>query len=383
MDFDALKEMFSGLDPETLLQKLIPPLDTVLGWVELAARMAAEGHRVTCLNRAGKHVSGKEYEVAEQKEYKGIRIRKVPALDKKGLAAMTASVTGAIAAAFGRYDVVHFHAEGPCAMLWLPKLFGKRCIATVHGLDHQRAKWGRFAKAYIMLGEKCAVKFADEIIVLSKGVQQYFEDTYGRETVFIPNGVSRPEAREANEIINRFGLTRDGYILYLGRLVPEKGITYLIDAFKTVKTDKKLVIAGGSSDTESFAQELKERAAGDDRIMFTGFVQGRILEELYSNAYIYTLPSDLEGMPLSLLEAMSYGNCCLVSDIPECAEVVEDHGVMFSRGDVAELAAALQKLCDSPEITEKYKQTVSDFTCRKYSWDDVAKRTLDLYGGRK
>ena len=152
---------------------------------ELATRMAAAGHQVTCLNRAGKHVSGKEFDAAALTEYKGVRIRKVLTLDKKGLAAMTASVTGALVAAFGRYDVVHFHAEGPCATLWLPKLFGKRCVATVHGLDHQRAKWGKFARTYIMLGEKCAVKFADEIIVLSRGVQQYFTDTYGRETVFI------------------------------------------------------------------------------------------------------------------------------------------------------------------------------------------------------
>jgi glycosyltransferase involved in cell wall biosynthesis len=182
---------------------------------ELSTRMVAAGHKVTCLNRAGKHVSGKEFDAADLEEYKGVRIRKVLTLDKKGLAAMTASVTGAIAAAFGRYDVVHFHAEGPCAMLWLPKLFGKRCIATIHGLDHQRAKWGKFAKTYIMLGEKCAAKFADEIIVLSKGVQQYFQDTYGRETVFVPNGVTRPESQEAVEITESFGLKKDAYILFL------------------------------------------------------------------------------------------------------------------------------------------------------------------------
>ena len=223
---------------------------------ELATRMAAQGHNVTCLNRAGSHVSGKEFDTGVLKEYKGVRIKTVLTLDKKGLAAMTASVTGAIVAAFGRYDVVHFHAEGPCAMLWLPKIFGKRCIATIHGLDHQRAKWGRFARTYIMLGEKCAAKFADEIIVLSKGVQQYFMDTYGRKTVFIPNGVTRSGFREASRITEAFGLKKDEYILFLGRLVPEKGITYLIDAFKRLKTDKKLVIAGGSSDTAAFAQEI-------------------------------------------------------------------------------------------------------------------------------
>lgn len=346
---------------------------------ELSARMVLAGHHVTCLNRAGKHVSGKEFDVIAQKEYKGIRIKTVPTLDKKGLAAMTASVTGAIAAAFGSYDVVHFHAEGPCAMLWLPKLFGKRCIATIHGLDHQRAKWGKFARTYIMLGEKCAVKFADEIIVLSKGVQQYFCDTYGRETVFIPNGVTRPETREAQIITEQYGLKKDDYILFLGRLVPEKGITYLIDAFKNVQTDKKLVIAGGSSDTNEFAGSLKAQAAGDESILFTGFVQGRELEELYSNAYVYVLPSDLEGMPLSLLEAMSYGNCCVTSDIEECASVTEQYGITFSKGSVADLTAVLQSLCDDPKTVLSYKNHAANYITEKYSWNDVTERTLELY----
>ena len=222
--------------------------------------------------------------------------------------------------------MVHIHAEGPAFFCWIPKLFGKRVICTIHGLDWDREKWrGSVASKFIRGGEKNAVKYADEIIVLSKDVQKYFLETYGRETHFIPNGVNRPEVREAKLITDHFGLEKDSYILFLGRLVPEKGIRYLVEAFKNVKTDKKLVIAGGSSDTDSFMEELKELAKGDDRILFTGFVQGAMLDELYSNAYIYTLPSDLEGMPLSLLEAMSYGNCCLVSDIPECAEVVEDN----------------------------------------------------------
>lgn len=226
--------------------------------------------------------------------------------------------------------MVHIHAEGPAFFCWIPKLFGKRVICTIHGLDWDREKWrGSVASKFIRGGEKNAVKYADEIIVLSKDVQKYFLETYGRETHFIPNGVNRPEVREAKLITDHFGLEKDSYILFLGRLVPEKGIRYLVEAFKNVKTDKKLVIAGGSSDTDSFMEELKELAKGDDRILFTGFVQGAMLDELYSNAYIYTLPSDLEGMPLSLLEAMSYGNCCLVSDIPECAEVVEDKESLF------------------------------------------------------
>ena len=341
--------------------------------------MAALGHQVTIYNRSGHHVSGKEFDQKKLREYKGIRMKYVPTIDKKGLAAMSASFFAAVAAAFGKYDVVHFHAEGPCAMLWLPKLFGKRCIATVHGLDHQRAKWGKFASAYIMLGEKCAVRFADEIIVLSEGVQKYFLDTYGRKTRFIPNGVNRPVLHEAEIIKNKFGLEKDTYILFLGRLVPEKGLRYLIQAFKQVKTDKKLVIAGGSSDTDEFASELWEMAKDDDRIIFTGFVQGQELDELYSNAYVYTLPSDLEGMPLSLLEAMSYGNCCLVSDIDECASVVEDKALIFKKSDVNDLKEKLQLACDQSKIVEQMKAEAADFICGKYNWDDVVKETLSLY----
>ena len=174
-------------------------------------------------------------------------------------------------------------------MLWLPKLFGKRCIATIHGLDHQRAKWGKLASTYIMLGEKCAVKFADEIIVLSEGVQNYFKETYGRDTKFIPNGVNRPVVHVADLIKNKFGLDKDEYILFLGRIVPEKGLRYLVEAYKELNTDKKLVIAGGASDTDDFMNEIKALSNGNERIIFTGFVAGQLLEELYRNSYVLSL----------------------------------------------------------------------------------------------
>ena len=346
---------------------------------ELSTRMVQLGHEVTCYNRGGHHVSGKEFDEKQKIVYKGIKLKTVPTIDKKGLAAMSSSCFGALMAAFSRFDVVHFHAEGPCAMLWLPKLFGKRCIATIHGLDHQRAKWGKLARTYIMLGEKCAAKYADEIIVLSEGVRQYFKETYNRETRFISNGVCRPSNREANLITEKYGLKKDDYILFLGRIVPEKGIEYLIKAFKNVNTDKKLVIAGGASDTESFYEALKCLAQGDDRILFTGFVQGQMLEELYSNAYVYTLPSDLEGMPLSLLEAMSYSNCCLVSDIEECAAVVEDHAVVFKKSDIEDLREKLQSLCDDEKLVSSYKEKAADYICKKYDWDMVTEKTLELY----
>ena len=347
---------------------------------ELSTRMAEQGHRVTCYNRRGKHVGGASHDSAvNEKEYGGVRLESVATLDKKGLAAMSSSFFASVRAAFGKYDVVHFHAEGPCAMLWLPKLFGKRCIATIHGLDHQRAKWGKFASWYIKSGEKCAVKYADEIIVLSEGVKEYFMQTYGRETVLVPNGVNCAWPREVKKISKKFGLEKNQYILFLARLVPEKGVRYLIEAYKQVKTDKKLIIAGGSSDTAGFEAELREMAKDDDRIIFTGFVQGKTLEELYSNAYIYVLPSDLEGMPLSLLEAMSYGNCCLTSDIDECASVIEDKGVTFKKGDVSDLRDKLQMLCDDETKVNEFKSVAAEFVCAKYNWDDVTRMTLEIY----
>lgn len=350
---------------------------------ELSTRMVKLGHQVTCYNRSGHHVSGSEFDGSRLSEYKGVKLKSVWTLNRRGFAAATSSVNAAIRAALGKHDVVHFHAEGPCVMLWLPKLAGKRCIVTVHGLDHQRAKWGKLASAYIMLGEKCAVKFADEIIVLSRGIQNYFLSTYGRTTRYIPNGINRPVNREADIITNKFGLTKDSYFLYLGRIVPEKGIQYLISAFQYVNTDKKLVIAGGASDSDEFMQKLKEMAASDKRVVFTGFVQGHLLDELYSNAYVYTHPSDLEGMSLSLLEAMSYGNCCLVSDIAECTEVVENKAVVFEKGNVRELAEKMQFLCDKTDVVEKYKKEAADFICKKYVWDDVVRETLALYQNRQ
>jgi len=254
---------------------------------ELCTRMVAQGHNVTCYNRGGHHVSGSEFDSKRLKEYKGINLKTVPTIEKKGLAAVSSSFFAALCCAFGKYDVVHIHAEGPAFFAWIPKLLGKKVIVTIHGLDWQREKWkAGFGAKFIRQGERNAVKYADEIIVLSKGVQDYFEKTYGRKTVFIPNGVNRPKKQKAELITEKYGLEKDSYILFLGRLVPEKGIKYLIEAFKQVDTDKELVIAGGSSDTSEFENEIKELAKEDKRILFTGFVQGQELEELYSNAYV-------------------------------------------------------------------------------------------------
>lgn len=376
-----MKTVDSQLNIAMLGQKHVPSREGGIEVVveELSIRMVQLGHKVTCYNRRGHHVSGREHDGQKLKEYKGVRLKSVFTINRKGLAAMTASFFSTVYAAFGKYDVVHFHAEGPSFMCWLPKLCGKRVVVTIHGLDHQRAKWGRLARWYIMQGEKNAVKYADEIIVLSRGVQKYFSDTYGRKTVYIPNGVNKKTIRPAKQITEKWGLEKDSYILYLGRIVPEKGIHYLIQAFQKVKTNKKLIIAGGSSDTNGYMDRLKALAQDDHRIVFTGFVQGRIKHELYANAYVYCLPSDLEGMPLSLMEAMSYGSCCLTSDIAECTEVVEDKAATFRKGDVEDLRKRLQALVDDAHAVEGYKNTAAGYITQKYDWDDVTEKTINLY----
>ena len=324
---------------------------------ELSTRLSAMGYQVEAYNRSGYHVSGKEFDDGRGKLYKGVRIITVPTFRNGKLNAIVYTILGTLRALFGRYDVIHYHAEGPCIMLWLPKLFGIRVVATIHGLDWQRAKWGNFASYILKAGEKAAARYADEVIVLSRNVQDYFKDVYHRETHYIPNGVNRPEKKEVREIGKKYGLKKDGYILFVARLVPEKGLHYLIEAFRGINTDKKLVIAGGSSHSFEYMEKVQKMAARDKRILMTDFVQGRVLEELYSNAYVFVLPSDVEGMAISLLEAMSYGNCCLVSDIKENIEVVGDKAEAFAKGNVEDLKRKLTGLLKSPDIVDKYKRS--------------------------
>lgn len=347
---------------------------------ELSTRMVKLDHDVTCYNRRGKHVLDKKKMTTNQKMYNGVKLKSVLTIDKKGLAAMTSSFFATLSILFSNADVVHYHAEGPCAWMWIIKWFSrKKIITTIHGLDWQRAKWGNFASKYIKFGEKVAVKYSNEIIVLSKNVQDYFKKEYSRKTVFIPNGVNKPIIEKSKIITNKYGIKKDDYILFLGRIVPEKGVHYLIKAFNKIKTNKKLVIAGSASDTDSYFEELKDLAKNNDNIIFTGFVDGKELAELYSNAYIYCLPSDLEGMPLSLLEAMSYKNCCVTSDIPECSQVIQDVGFTFKKSDISDLSRLLTKLISEPDIVKKYKDISQEYILNKYDWDNVVKETLKLY----
>lgn len=347
---------------------------------ELARRMAALGHEVTCYDRSGHDVMTGD-EAAGKRIQDGVHVIPVRTVDSKGLAALSSSFFATLEAIRQRPDVIHYHAEGPCVPLRLAHWAGIRTVATIHGLDWQRAKWGRLASAYIRLGERTAARCADEVIVLSRAAQSYFLETYGRETVLIPNGVDAHEPLPACEITSRWGLEEGSYLLYLGRIVPEKGLHYLLEAFRQLDTDRRLVVAGAASDTSEYMDQVKALVEGDDRVLLTGFVTGDTLAELYSNAYCYILPSDVEGMPLSLLEAMSYGRACVTSDIPECADVLGGTGVTFPRGDVAALREGLATLLAEPAKALALGSAAKAAVDESCSWGAVVERTLETYEG--
>ena len=238
-------------------------------------------------------------------KYRGVTLKKAWTIDARGLSAMISSFTATIIATFSGFDVLHFHAEGPCAAMWIPKIFGKRCVATVHGLDWQREKWGKgFASRYIKFGERVMVKCADEIIVLSKSAQDYFKETYNRETVLIHNGIDRPIKKEADEITKKYGLSKGEYICIVSRLTAEKGIHYLVDAYNQITTDKKLVIAGDTSDTDDYVEMLKQKASDNPNIIITGPVDD-VREYLTKGSIFITPMISGTGIKNKILEAMS------------------------------------------------------------------------------
>lgn len=348
---------------------------------ELARRMAALGHEVTCYDRSGADVMTGDAADVRERVVDGVRVVPVKTIDKKGLAALSSSYFATKVAIKDRPDVIHYHAEGPCVPLALARRAGIRTVATIHGLDWQRAKWGRLASTYIKMGEKTAATKADGLVVLSKSAQSYFQDIYGRTATFIPNGIEKKQPRPVNQIREKWGLDAGSYLLYLGRLVPEKRPELLIEAFRELDTDKSLVIAGGGSDTSEYEASLRDAAQGDPRILFTGFITGEPLEELYSNCYAYVLPSDVEGMPMSLLEAMAHGRCCVTSDVPECADVLAGNGVTFEKGSADSLRSTLRDLLTDAVCADVLGAAAKAHVEKDYNWDSVVERTLDLYEG--
>ena len=343
---------------------------------ELSKRLATE-HEVVVYNRREKHISKKDLSTHKHMYYEGIKVISIPTINKKRLDAIIYSLFATMRAIFGKYDLIHYHAEGPCVMLMIPHLFKIRTIATIHGLDWQRAKWGGVATKYLLFGERIAAKYADEVIVLSRNVQDYFMNTYNRETHFIPNGVTPPNSMKADVIQAKYNLNKNDYFLFLARIVPEKGLHYLLEAYQNLNTDIKLVVAGGSSHSDSYYEEIKAMAEKDDRIIMTGFVEGQELEELFSNCRAYILPSNIEGMPLSLLEAMSYGRKCVVSNIAEILEVIQNKGYVFEKGNVESLHNQLKLLLNEENsIDPGY---CPDYDLTNYNWDRITDKYMNLY----
>jgi len=336
---------------------------------ELATRFVMMGHDVTVYCRP-------YYTTTNEEFYKGIRLKKLPTIKSKNLDAITHTAIATLHLLFEPYDIVHYHAIGPATLSLIPRIFDKRTIATVHGLDWQREKWGRRAKAYLKFGEYAAVNFPHATIAVSRFLKEYLQSKYHKPVNYIPSAIKPPIVKPPS-LIRELGLQGGDYLLFVARLVPEKGAHFLIEAYNRLNTDKKLVIAGGSSHSDEYVEELKSIAG--DGVIFTGYVYGDILHELYSNAYCYVHPSTIEGLPITLLEAVAYGKCVIGSDIPPVLEVVKDKGLIFESKNVDDLETKLKQALSDPELTAKLGAEAKEMGIQEYSYDNIAEKTEKLY----
>jgi glycosyltransferase involved in cell wall biosynthesis len=246
----------------------------------------------------------------------------------------------------------------------------------VHGLDWQRQKWGRFAQWCLKQCEGPAAHFPNRTIVVSKTLRQHFRDHHHCNAVFIPNGTNLPTPRPPRKL-QTLGLTPGKYVLFVGRLVPEKGVHYLCEAFSRIDTDVQLAVVGGLSFSQDYLDRLKHYES--DRIRFLDYMYGETLEELWSNAHVVVQPSVMEGLSIALLEALSYGRCVLISDIPENREVAEECSPMFRSQDVDDLKMQLERLLADPALVRSYESRARAHIAEHYSWDTVTADTEAVY----
>lgn len=338
----------------------------------LSKNLADLGHRILLLNRKENST-----QTSVPRLHNGIEVRSVPTIRIKGLAAVSSSLTATIAAIRERPDVIHFHAIGPSFWIPLASLFNVRTVVTVHGLDWKRAKWGKFASLYLKTAEKLLAKFADEVIVLSDSDRNYFLEEYQRETTIVPNAIDVSLA-DASHLLGKVPFTSP-FILFVGRIVPEKGLHTLIEAYLSLGSDVPLVIAGDHSDSKDYYEEVRALAKDVPSIHMIGHQSADQLAQLYTSCEIYVLPSTIEGMPMSLLEAISHGSCCVVSDIPENIEVLQGAGSTFQTGNSFDLAARLRQLLENQVLASEHRQKASELSKRLPSWYDVAIHTSKVY----
>ena len=347
---------------------------------ELARGLARLGHDVRVYVRPW-------YTKKELKSYKGVTLIHVPTIKTKHTDASIHSFLCSIHALFTGVDIIHYHAIGPSFFSIIPYIFNKNIISTVHRLDWYSEKWGIFSKFFLKIGELISVSIPEKTIVVSKELKDYFKSHYQKKTVHIPHGISVPEFAEPDIIKRKYNLSRKDYILFMGRLSPEKRVDWLIKSFlqleKKAEHSKgiKLVIAGGSSATKGYIKKLKILSGNNPDIIFTGYVTGKEKAELLSSALIFILPSSLEGFPIVLLEAMSYGLCCLVSNILPHRDIIKNrvNGLFFDSKDADDLTFKLESLLSNPNTIKMFAAKSKTQLSQRLTWDKVVKDTEKIY----
>lgn len=342
---------------------------------ELATRLAAKGHEVFVYCR-------RHYTPATWKTYHGVRLITLPSVPTKHLDAITHTLLATIDVLFRRVDIVHYHAIGPSMLLVLVRLFRPRVhvVSTFHCQDYFHQKWGRLARWYLRLGEYVTCRFPQKTIAVAKTLAQHAWSTYQCETAYIPNGTTVPKLLGPKSI-QSYGLQRGSYILAVGRLVRHKGFHTLIEAYKAVKTDKKLVIVGGSAFTDAYVRELHRRVGDHPNILLIGPKTGRTLRALYSNALFVVQPSEAEGMSMVLLEALGHGKTVLASDIPEHREVLAGRGFFFRSRSVPDCVAKMTFLLTHDDLLNRKGVALRAFVRAHYDWGDIVDRTIEVYRG--
>jgi glycosyltransferase involved in cell wall biosynthesis len=330
--------------------------------------LARLGHEVTVYCRT--------YFTPPMTLHNGMRVRRLPTIRSKHLETVVHTLLSSLHAMASDYDVVHYHCLGPALFSFLPRLAGKKTVVTVQGLDWQRGKWGKIAARILRLGEAAAVALPNATMVVSKTLREYYRKQYQRETIYVPNGASGVPRRPPHQLLE-WGLLPDRYVLFLGRFSPEKNCHLLIEAFENIGGDMKLVLAGGSSHSDSYVEKLRSHES--DRIRLLPWVSGNDLEELLSHAAIFVLPSELEGLSLALLDAMAAGVCVLTSDIPENREVVDGAGYTFRRGDCSDLEHMLDLLMHNPDLRRQAAARGQERIKNEYRWSDIATSIERVY----
>jgi glycosyltransferase involved in cell wall biosynthesis len=335
---------------------------------ETGARLAEMGHEVTAYCR--------NYFTPKTSQYRGMRIVRLPTIRTKHLETLIHTLLSTIHACSSNCDIVHYHTLGPSLFSFLPRLFGKKTVVSVQGLDWQRKKWGKIARRALKFCEWTSARLPNATVVVSRALQAYYQSRYAKDCAYVPNG-TRIRERQTGNYLQNIGLQPDGYALFLGRFSPEKNCDFLIEAFEKLDTPMKLVLAGGSSHTDSYVSGLRQHQS--ERIRILDWISGDALEEVLTNAALFILPSDLEGLSLALLDAMGAGLCVLASDAPENVEAIGDAGFTFRRGDVNDLQRMLVLLLSDSVLREDVGRRAQARIRREYLWEEGAKEMNAVY----